>query len=102
MTELANYFAEHRGSQAELARELGVPQSVPCAWAASDPNKRRPIPLQHCPAIERFTGGIVSCEVLHPGAVWLRVPDPAWPHPGGRPAPDFVATREAAAEAANA
>ncbi|WP_043565293.1 YdaS family helix-turn-helix protein [Acidovorax sp. KKS102] len=64
--ELATYFAETRGAQAELARTLGVPQSLPSAWAATDPEKRRPVPVRYCNAIERATSGAVSRRDLRP------------------------------------
>lgn len=64
--QLANYFAENRGAQAELARALGIPQSLPSAWAAADIKKRRPVPIQHCLAIERATSGAVTRKDLRP------------------------------------
>lgn len=64
--QLANYFSEHRGAQAELARALGVPQSLPSAWAAADTSKRRPVPVHHCLAIERATHGAVTRRDLRP------------------------------------
>lgn len=64
--QLANYFAETRGAQADLARALGVPQSLPSAWAAADQEKRRPVPIQHCLAIERATNGAVTRRDLRP------------------------------------
>lgn len=64
--QLAAYFAETRGAQAGLARALGVPQSLPSAWACQDQDKRRPVPVQHCVAIERATGGAVSRRDLRP------------------------------------
>ena len=72
--ELATYFAETRGAQAELARALGVPQSLPSAWAASDPEKRRPVPVQHCLAIEHATAGAVTRRDLRPDD-WMLI----WP-----------------------
>lgn len=64
--QLATYFSENRGAQAGLARLLGVPQSLPSAWAALDPKKRRPVPVRYCLAIERATGGAVSRRELRP------------------------------------
>ncbi|MBV7459468.1 MULTISPECIES: YdaS family helix-turn-helix protein [unclassified Acidovorax] len=65
--QLATYFSENRGAQADLARLLCVPQSLPSAWAAIDPKKRRPVPVRYCVAIERATGGAVSRRELRPG-----------------------------------
>jgi len=53
--------------------------------------RRRPTPPDRCPAIERATEGRVTCEELRPDVHWQRVPDPAWPHPGGRPCIDVAA-----------
>lgn len=77
--QLATYFAETRGAQAELARALGVPQSLPSAWAASDPEKRRPVPVQHCLAIQRATNGAVTLRDLRPDDWQLIWPEPAEP-----------------------
>lgn len=64
--QLYEYFATNRGSQATLARSLGVPQSLPSAWAALDPKKRRPVPVERCAAIERATAGAVTRRDLRP------------------------------------
>ena len=53
--------------------------------------RRRPTPPDRCPAIERATEGRVTCEELRPDVRWQRVPDPAWPHAGGRPCIDVAA-----------
>ncbi|GAA4419874.1 transcriptional regulator [Acidovorax lacteus] len=63
---LATYFSANRGSQADLARALGVTQSLPSAWAAIDPKKRRPVPVRYCIAIERATDGAVTRRDLRP------------------------------------
>ncbi len=58
---------------------------------------RRQTPTERCPSIERATEGRVTCEELRADVRWLRVLDPAWPHPGGRPCLDVagpVATQE--------
>lgn len=47
-----------------------------------------------CVAIEEASAGEVTCDSLRPDIVWVRVPDPLWPHPGGRPLVDH--TRKAA------
>lgn len=73
--QLATYFAETRGAQADLARALGVPQSLPSAWAAADQEKRRPVPIQHCLAIERATNGAVTRRDLRPDDFHLIWPD---------------------------
>jgi len=75
------------GSQAELARMLGVLPAAVFQWV----KKTRPIPDDKCPSIELACSGSVACEVLRPDLNWTRVPDPAWPHPEGRPLLDFIA-----------
>ena len=74
--QLATYFSENRGAQADLARLLGITQSLPSAWAAIDPNKRRPVPVQYCVAIERATGGKVTRRDLRPDDWHLIWPEP--------------------------
>lgn len=77
--QLETYFAETRGAQAELARALGVPQSLPSAWAAADPEKRRPVPVQHCQAIVKATNGAVTLRDLRPDdwhLIWPELAEP--------------------------
>jgi DNA-binding transcriptional regulator YdaS (Cro superfamily) len=64
----------HIGSAGALARELAVPASSPSMW-----KKRGRVPAEHCPAIERATGGAVRCEDLRPDIEWgvLRAPPSA-------------------------
>lgn len=53
----------------------------------------RALPPEKAPALEKATGlkgEIVSVERLCPAASWVRVPDPAWPHPEGRPCLDVA------------
>lgn len=52
---------------------------------------RRPTPADRCPAIERASEGRITCDELRPDVRWQRVPDPAWPHPAGRPCIDVAA-----------
>lgn len=61
--------------------------------------KRRKAPLERYPAIEKALQGAATCEQLRPDVRWMRMPDPTWPHPAGRPVIDVarpVATAEAA------
>ncbi len=57
------------GSQASLARAINLSGPSPKAvvWAWFD---RGRIPAEHCPAIERATGGAVRCEDLRPDVDW--------------------------------
>lgn len=79
--QLATYFAQTRGTQARLARALGLPQSLPSSWAASNPDKRRPVPIEHCVAIERVTAGAVTRRDLRPDD-WHLI----WPELAEQPA----------------
>jgi DNA-binding transcriptional regulator YdaS (Cro superfamily) len=82
---LAQTVATH-GAQSELARLLGCAPQLVWQWAAGV----RAIPRDRCPDIERATKGAVTVEQLRPDVVWQRVPDPAWPHPDGRPCVDVA------------
>lgn len=53
-------------------------------------------------AAERESGGLVAVESVLPSPHWVRLPDPSWPHPEGRPVLDFgteAATAEPTAQA---
>lgn len=64
--------AEIAGSQSALAHALGVSKGAVSQWK----EEGRQVPAEHCPAIERLTGGRVRCEQLRPDIDWLvlRVP----------------------------
>lgn len=63
---------KHLGSQAALARELGLVPQVVNNW-----HRRGNVPADYCPAIERATVGVVRCESLRPDVDWayLRATD---------------------------
>ena len=79
-----------RGTGTELALSIGVHRVLVSQWATGV----RPVPAEHCPAIERATAGKVTCEGLRPDVRWHRVRERKWPHPAGRPFIDVA--REAA------
>lgn len=56
---------EALGSTSALAAAIGVASSLPSMWKA-----RGRVPAEHCPAIERATGGAVRCEELRPDVDW--------------------------------
>ena len=59
--------------------------------------RRNGIPEQRCIQIEWGTQGRFTCEVIRPDVRWIRLADPDWPHPNGRPCVDLASTvREAA------
>lgn len=64
--ELSAYLKKQRGLASELARTLGVSAVLVSQWATG----ARPVPSSRCPAIERATGGAVTCEELRPDVDW--------------------------------
>jgi len=54
------------GGLSALARLLGVAPPTVSQWASGV----RPVPAERCPAIERATGGAVTCEELRPDVDW--------------------------------
>lgn len=56
---------DYAGGQTELARRLGVRQSLVSMWKT-----RGNVPAEHCPGIERATEGFVRCEQLRPDVDW--------------------------------
>jgi DNA-binding transcriptional regulator YdaS (Cro superfamily) len=63
------------GSQVALANALGVTKAAVGQWK----DEGRRVPAEHCPAIERLTDGVVTCEELRPDVAWgvLREPTKA-------------------------
>jgi DNA-binding transcriptional regulator YdaS (Cro superfamily) len=54
------------GSQAALAVALGVTRAAVTQWKEVG----RKTPAEHCPKIERLTGGKVTCEQLRDDIEW--------------------------------
>ena len=75
MTSPVDRAAEIVGTQALLATALGVSKSAVGQWK----EEGRRVPAEHCPVIERLTGGAVRCEELRPDIEWhvLRTVDQA-------------------------
>lgn len=63
--------AEILGGLSALARALNVKPPTVHQWADGD----RPVPPQHCVAIERNTAGAVTRADLRPDDYWLIWPD---------------------------
>lgn len=78
---------ETAGGQSALARLIGAKPQEVWNWANG-----RPIPADRCPAIERATNGVVTCDELRNDVTWRRIKDKDWPHPKGRPLIDVAAT----------
>lgn len=57
---------EIAGGQAALADGIKVSRQVLNNWVRG----RVRVPAEHCPAIERATGGQVRCEELRPDVAW--------------------------------
>lgn len=72
-----------------LARRIGVSAPSVHEWASG----KRPTPPVRCALIEFVTRGKVTCEQIRSDVVWVRIPDAAWPHPGGRPAIDVCSKK---------
>lgn len=53
------------GSQTALASKLGVTPQAVQQWA-----KKEKIPAEHCPVIERLSGGVLRCEDLNSDIDW--------------------------------
>lgn len=54
------------GGASQLARSLRVSPPSVSQWISG----RRQVPAERCPAIERATGGAVTCEELRPDVDW--------------------------------
>ena len=80
------------GGTGFVARLLGIAPPSVSGW-----NNR--IPAERCPDLERGLDGRWTCEQLRPDVRWMRVPDPAWPHPAGRPCLDVASPAPATAAA---
>jgi len=64
---LPAYLSEMRGRAAALARSICVSPVTIHQWAFR-PDKQ--VPAERCPAIEKATGGAVTCEELRPDVDW--------------------------------
>ena len=84
----------------QLGGPTAVARMVGCRVPSVIEWRKRGIPADRCPAIERATSGAVTVETLRPDAAWSRIPDPAWPHPAGRPVIDVARLLAVAQEGA--
>lgn len=60
--ELSTWLSAGRGRGVALARYLRIPASMVSKMASGE----KEVPLAHCPYIESFTAGEVTCEELLP------------------------------------
>ena len=58
-------------TQSALAKQVGVSQGMVHQWVTGI----RPVSLDKCIAIERATGGAVTCEELRPDFDWSYLAD---------------------------
>lgn len=70
-------YANEKAALHRAAELLGGQAAVAAACGFSDRrhvwpwfNTARRVPAEHCPAIERATGGAVRCEELRPDVAW--------------------------------
>jgi len=54
------------GGPSRTAALLSVTPQAVCFWR----DGKRSLPAEHCPTIERATGGAVRCEDLRPDVEW--------------------------------
>ena len=64
--EALSKAADIVGSMQALGEQLGVTKGAVGQWKLPG----RHVPAEHCPAIERITGGVVRCEDLRPDVDW--------------------------------
>ena len=88
MTSAIATAVQHVGGPVALAKVLGVTPSAVSQLVSG----RRPMPPDRCPEIELATLGKSTCEGLRPDLRWVRICDPAWPNPAGRPLLDLSPT----------
>lgn len=83
------------GSQSILADKIGARQQQVWNWLNGVA-----VPAWACAAIEHATDAKVSADRVGPALQWVRIADPEWPHPGGKPCIDALAAKSATPEPA--
>lgn len=73
------------GGTVAVARKLELAAPSVTNW------KKRGVPPERRPDLELHYYPRFEVEQIKDGARWVRVPDPSWPHPGGRPCLDVAA-----------
>jgi len=94
----SNWLDKGYGRVAMTARHLNVAAS----FVSNVKRGMKPMPAEHCPAIEELTGGEVRCEEMRPDVKWhvLRDGPRSMNAPAGDAAVSIQVT-DAAPEAAN-
>ena len=67
--DLHEYLLSDGRRQADLAKAIGAHAVLVNQWA----HKKRRVPAERCPDIERATDGAVRCEDLRPDVDWATV-----------------------------
>lgn len=83
--DLLTYLqSANRGEASRLARAVAISPTMISQYTVG-----AKMPAPHtAAAIERATNGAVTCEELRSDVSWVRIADPTWPHPKGRPLVD--------------
>lgn len=76
-----NEWAKQRGRSMAIARLLDVTQPVVSDWVKG----KKSIPAHHCKAIEKFSGGEVTCIEMRPDDWHKYWPELAAPQPHQAP-----------------
>lgn len=79
-----NEFLSRRNAVADLAAAIGIAPSVVSQWK----NGVRRVPLDHCPAIERASNGLIRCEELRPDFDWAYLRGTSAVNPKNPPIPE--------------
>ena len=77
---LISWLDADRGRLTALAWHFGLTQSAVSQWRSNG------VPYQRMKAVRDYTAGAVTLEEM--------LPDPAWPHPDGRPCLDVAGPAE--------
>lgn len=67
---LQEYIESNNATQKELAEKIGVTPGSVSHWICG-----KQVPAERCEAIEKATGGVVTCEELRSDLDWLRTGD---------------------------
>jgi hypothetical protein len=78
------------GGPTAIARLLDIKAPSVIGWSGR-------IPIDRRVELERKVYPRFSVEQAGDDVIWQRFPDPAWPHPGGRPCHDVAASTQRSA-----
>ena len=78
----------------KLADCIGVRYQLIQGWRMT--GRKYATPAEHCPTVERTTGGAVRCEELRPDVDWAVLRSPDAPKAAACPEPPVATQREVA------